>query len=210
MALRLAARTRTAILYPAEEAPPSAYWLATPNGLVTRARVVASDDVPPSYAVEAVEAAVPELPRARVTQLPEIVREQRVPTPTTDDFVAAIGPPPRPPSTVEDKARTALLLWELMVRRMADGWQPSGRYPIEMYGDDLRMRDRLARLEEEIPEGLKPAFRQSVETLDRVFTEHTTQDDGRALKPLEHAGATLANRAWWWQRRPLHQPWDTA
>ncbi|GGZ79806.1 hypothetical protein ACFOOM_07220 [Streptomyces echinoruber] len=86
-----AAAARTIVLYPAEENIPSAYWLVTPTGLVTRARLMASDDETPEYSIDAVEVAVPQLPRARVMQLPEIVREQYVPTPATKEFVLALA-----------------------------------------------------------------------------------------------------------------------
>ncbi|WKX72335.1 hypothetical protein [Streptomyces sp. XD-27] len=74
---RLAAASGTTVVYPAEWFPPSAYWAATPEGLVTRCRVDASDDEEPSYVVDAVEQPVPHLLKARVEPLPEGRRERR-------------------------------------------------------------------------------------------------------------------------------------
>lgn len=80
----------TTVLFPAEEAPPSAYWAVTPEGLLTRARLELSDDEPPFYEVTAVEAPVPQLPRATVTRFAEIVREQRPDTPVAWAFAASV------------------------------------------------------------------------------------------------------------------------
>ncbi|MFJ2583779.1 hypothetical protein [Streptomyces sp. NPDC087538] len=84
-AARFAVAAQTVVLYPAEDHPPSAYWLVTPTGLVTRARLLSSDDQRPEYSIDAAEAAVPQLPGIRAMQLPEIVREQPVPTPPTSE-----------------------------------------------------------------------------------------------------------------------------
>ncbi|MGW2085591.1 hypothetical protein [Streptomyces sp. NPDC001880] len=89
-ASRFAVAAQTVVLYPAEERPPSAYWLVTPTGLVTRARLLASDDERPEYSINAVEAAVPQLPGIRVMQLAEIVRERCVPTPTASKYIHAM------------------------------------------------------------------------------------------------------------------------
>ncbi|MFD0338372.1 hypothetical protein ACFVH0_06700 [Streptomyces sp. NPDC127117] len=97
-ASRFAVAAQTVVLYPAEERLPSAYWLATPTGSVTRARLLASDDERPSYSIDAVEAAVPQLPGIRVMQLPEIAREHHVPTPTTSEYIHAM-PTSRPCAT---------------------------------------------------------------------------------------------------------------
>ncbi len=114
---------------------PSAYWLVTPAGLVTRARLLSSDDENPVYSIDAVEAAVPELPDVRVMQLPEIVREQHVPTPETQNFVRALISLQEAPDAPAElrfadeagspplrRARECLAAWERMVRRMVDSW----------------------------------------------------------------------------------------
>ncbi|MEU0273489.1 hypothetical protein [Streptomyces sp. NPDC006307] len=69
---RVAAATGTTVLYPATDLlNPSAYWAATPEGTVARARLYESDDDEPVLTVDAVEAPVPQLPAARVEPLPE-------------------------------------------------------------------------------------------------------------------------------------------
>ncbi|MEW2123781.1 hypothetical protein AB0891_08690 [Streptomyces sp. NPDC007259] len=81
VAAALAKEAGTTVLFPAVEAPPSAYWAVTPEGLVTRARLEPSDDEPPVFTVTAVEAPVSQLPGAVVTRFAEIVREQRPDSP---------------------------------------------------------------------------------------------------------------------------------
>ncbi|MGP3984237.1 hypothetical protein [Streptomyces sp. KR80] len=76
-AQRLAAAVGAPVLYPAVEDIPSAYWVATPSGTSTRARLLSSDDVPPVHTIDAVESPVAELPHVRVIDLPEIAREHR-------------------------------------------------------------------------------------------------------------------------------------
>ncbi|WP_405898296.1 hypothetical protein OG242_12855 [Streptomyces sp. NBC_00727] len=76
VAAALAKAAGTTVLCPADEAPPSAYWAVTPDGLLTRARLEPSDDEPPVCTVTAVEAPVPQLPGAAVTRFAEIVRER--------------------------------------------------------------------------------------------------------------------------------------
>ncbi|MGW1492135.1 hypothetical protein [Streptomyces sp. NPDC002402] len=90
LARRFAARAGTTVLYPAEAFPPSAYWAVTADGLVTRARLYEPEEHEDAYVVDAVEAPVPDLPEARVTVLPEILREERIEFPVTDAFTAAV------------------------------------------------------------------------------------------------------------------------
>ncbi|WP_214351305.1 hypothetical protein [Streptomyces sp. CJ_13] len=47
LAAGFAKAAMTTVLFPAEEALPSAYWVVTPEGLLTRARLELSDDEPP-------------------------------------------------------------------------------------------------------------------------------------------------------------------
>ncbi len=63
LAARFAEAVGTTVLFPASEAPPSAFWAVTPEGLLTRARFEVSEDDPALHTVTAVEAPVPQLPR---------------------------------------------------------------------------------------------------------------------------------------------------
>ncbi|MFJ9619469.1 hypothetical protein [Streptomyces noursei] len=209
------------MLYPAEENIPSAYWAATPEPVVTRARLVQSDEEPVNFTVDAIEAPVVGLPNAQVMQLPEILATQKIPTPTTDQFAAAVEKlresyDGEPHGSLEDKpgtpvyeARTALFLWERMVRRRESGWEPGGKYPIDVYRKDLALRDELAQLVMVAPPVAREALADSVKNLDDVFVRHTVQDEDGLIVGRRPSGAPAgqAERGWWWQRRPEPMPW---
>ncbi|MFE7040212.1 hypothetical protein ACFU9X_12375 [Streptomyces atratus] len=220
-ASRFAVAAQTVVLYPAEEHLPSAYWLVTPAGLVTRARLLASDDERPEYSIDAVEAAVPQLPDIRVMQLPEIVREQHVPTPTTSEFIHATEllrktqESPTVPVIVDEtgshlyQSRAYLAEWERMVRRMESGWHPTGNYPVELYCEALLARDRIEQLPEELSRPVADLLRKSVEQLDEAFKKCTAPDDTWATGVgVPGSFADLSERGWWWHRKPLTLPWD--
>ncbi|MEU2678936.1 hypothetical protein ABZ638_18845 [Streptomyces sp. NPDC007107] len=212
-ARRLAASLGTTVLYPAQERPPSAYWAAGPDGTVVRARLLEmdqeADDGSPVLVVDAVEAVMEQLPAARVEVLAEILHEEKVDTPVADAFAAATDPRGEaPPGSGVNRSREALLLWERLVRRSDAGWAPGGRYPFELYVEDLRTRDRLAELAGNAgPE--RELLARAVDELDTVFRRSTEDDAGALLGRLTRSGSAVAGRGWWWHRRPVTLPWDS-
>lgn len=220
-ASRFAVAAQTVVLYPAEEQVPSAYWLVTPTGSVTRARLLASDDERPKYSIDAVETAVPQLPGVRVMQLPEIVREQHVPVPATSEFIHATEILRKSPEGLADPAladepgshlyhsRAYLAEWERMVRRMESGWHPTGKYPVELYCEALLARDRIEQLSEQLPRPVADLLRKSAGQLDETFKKCSTPDDAWAAEAGVSGSLTdLSERGWWWHRKPLTHPWD--
>ncbi|MFF4244254.1 hypothetical protein ACFYY2_07240 [Streptomyces sp. NPDC001822] len=209
-ALRLAARLGTTVLHPAQESAPSAYWAVGPDGAVARARVLEADegDGPPCLVVDAVDAPMGQLPAARVEVLAETLRAERWETPVTDTFAAAADPDGEAPATgTVNRAREALLLWERLVRRIDAGWLPDGRYPFELYAEDLRTRDRLEELAAAAgPE--RERLGSAVAELDAVFRRGTNADSGALLGRLTGSGSAVVDRGWWWHRRPAKLPWD--
>jgi hypothetical protein len=196
LARRLAARAGTTVLYPADAFPPSAYWAVTADGLVTRARLYDPDEHEDPYIVDAVEAPVPDLPRAHVTVLPEILREERIGLPVTDAFNAAV--PESSSGSEADAARIGLVMWERLVRRLERDWAPSGRYRLDLYEEDLAERDELEVLEPRLPEAYVKPFRTALGQLDALFRTYTvpTDSDDEAR--------------WWRGRRPRRVPWADA
>ncbi|MGW3625748.1 hypothetical protein [Streptomyces sp. NPDC000880] len=191
LARRLAVRGGTTVLYPAEPFPPSAYWAVTPDGLVTRARLVDPDEDGDPYTVDAVEAAVADLPGAEVTVLPEILREERIDLPVTDAFTAAV--PDSSAGSEADAARVGLVIWERLARRLERDWAPSGHYRADLYEEDLAARDELEVLGSRLPEAYVQPFRTALEQLDDLFRTHTSPGEGSG--------------AWWRCRRPRPVPW---
>ncbi|MFF4156001.1 hypothetical protein [Streptomyces sp. NPDC001678] len=220
LALTFSAATNTVILYPAEEQIPSAYWLATPDRLVTRVRLLSSDDEAASYSIDAAEAYIPQLSQVRTIQLPEIIREHPVPTPTASAFAAAVNSLAQPgeesaavrlPADLEsavERARAYLSEWERLTRRMASGWQPTGRYPADMYCAALQSRDHVDQLAADLPEPVSGLLREALDQLDSEFRTLTQGDGGHEI--AEATGTPhldLLERSWWWQRRPKELPW---
>ncbi|WP_418958853.1 hypothetical protein [Streptomyces tritici] len=181
LAAALAGRTGAGVLYPDERADPETYWLADPGGTVTRLRLLASDEETPTYTVDAVEAPSLAFPFAKVTPLAEILREEPIATPVA----SALG--------LDGPAVVSLTVWERLVRRMAAGWPPAGRYLPELYAEDLRTRDFLERELAEAPEPAGAALAAATAEVDALFRELTEEDP-----------AAPADAPWWRTRRPRH------
>ncbi|MCM9080060.1 hypothetical protein OG304_19040 [Streptomyces sp. NBC_00160] len=210
----------TTVLFPAEEAPPSAYWAVTPEGLLTRARLEPSDGEPSRYEVTAVEAPVPQLPRATVTRFAEIVREQRPDTPVARAFAVSVekvrqaAPGLARPSLDDGTAgpvRTAkgnLVAWERGITQMESGWAPSGWYPACLYRERLECRDELAGIGARLPRDVAELLDEALEQLDGRFAAATEEDPSGSLRrELTGGSAERTPVGWWWRRRPNPRPW---
>lgn len=202
------------VIYSDDSSPMSAHWLAAGDGTVTRARLDDSYDEVPVYTVDAVEAPVPDLPHVKIARLPEIVREQRKPTPVSDDLATSlnalgtdrtgdIGSPNR-------EVGMRLGAWEQFVRTLADGWAPAGWYPADMYAECLVVRDELEVLGRQLPRRAAELLVAAVATVDREFVELTVpalawQSELRAMPGTDVPGEEADG--WWWRRRPEPLPW---
>ncbi|WP_223185243.1 hypothetical protein [Streptomyces sp. CBMA152] len=221
LAAGFAKAAMTTVLFPAVEAPPSAYWAVTPEGLLTRARLELSDDERPVYTVTAVEAPVPQLPRAAVTRFAEIVREQRPDTPVAEAFAASVDRLRETASglarfSLDDatgssvwSAKQNLVVWERVIRQMESAWAPSGWYPADLYRERLEARDELAGIGARLPREVTELLGTAREELDRRFVAATAEDPSGSLRrELTGASADPASVNWWWHRRPKHTPWE--
>lgn len=196
LARGLAARTAASVLHPSPDLDlDSAYWVATPDGRVVRCRLETIDsDEDTTYRVDAVEAQVADLPRAKVEILPEVLEHELVATPLSDAFLAAY--PQGTAASVEGRVRHGLRVWERLVRRLETAqWGPSGRYHRALYRRDLRARDDLERLVPAAGEAYAQALRTVVEQLDDGFRRSTAR------------GAHPQGDRWWWDRNPSGVPW---
>ncbi|WP_324787405.1 hypothetical protein [Streptomyces sp. H51] len=202
----LAAGLDGSVLYPADPADldlPSAYWVAVPDGRAVRCRLEAVDTEAvdteaadgTAYRVDAVEEPVPDLPRARVESLPEVLDREPVPTPVADAFLT--GYPRGTTASMEGRVHYSLRVWERLVRRLEADWGPSGRYREDLFRRDLESRNELGRLLTRIDEAHADALRSALTLLDRTFLDRT--------EPT----ATEDPERWWWHRRPRRTPWPT-
>ena len=194
----IATRLDTPVLWAAQEFPPSAYWLITSDGTLTRARVYDEDDGDlAAYRLDAVEKPVPRLPSVRVERLPEVIREHRVPTPVTDEVAAWLADEdtvlPEDSHEAVRLAHTYLAVWEQLTERMAADWPPDGWYPTDFYRDDLTTRDQLDTAVTRLPAAATGRFRWAIGRVDEKFKTLTHQ----TTAPPAQSG-----NAWWWQRVP--------
>ncbi|MEW1723564.1 hypothetical protein [Streptomyces sp. NPDC093109] len=205
LAVEFARRAGVAVLYPDDRTDPETYWLTAPDpaspgsGAATavRARLVASDDDPPSYTVDAVETPVAAFPRAQVGPLAEILRSEPVPTPVAAAVAAAVGS--------EGPAVVSLYIWERLGRRMAAGWPPGGRYLPELYAEGLAARDLFDEQAARRAPAERAALLNAVAELDELFLTHTVDDGGAALR----AAGVQAGASPWWRRAPAKPPWPS-
>ncbi|WP_405869658.1 hypothetical protein [Streptomyces sp. NBC_00005] len=197
LAQGLAVRTATSVLYPALDLDlDSAYWVAAASdGRAARCRLEAIDsDEDTTYRVDAVEEAVPDLPRAKVEILSEVLDHEPVETPLSDAFLATY--PTGTAASVEGRVRYGLQVWERLVRRLAKAqWGPSGRYREDLFQRDLRARDDLSQLVTEVDDEHAEDLRTVLAHLDADFRTWT------------EPGTHTETERWWWDRSPARIPW---
>ncbi|WP_030943729.1 hypothetical protein [Streptomyces sp. NRRL S-646] len=201
----------TVVLFPAEEAPPSAYWLATEDGLVTRARLYEPDDEEPRFRIDRIEAPVARLSHVTVARIPEVVSELKIATPLADAFAEHLHhmhpEEASTPGTPIWRASNSLGAWEKLVRQMEAGWAPSGWYPPALFRQRLESRDKLEHVHRQLPENASALLQNALEPLDALFTQLTVEDPGLLRKELTGPEDTASEHGWWWNRRPEPLPW---
>jgi hypothetical protein len=200
------------VLYPAESYPPSAYWVASPDGPPTRARVYdGQGDHQDLVVIDAVERPVALLPNVRVEAQPEVIRHYSLATPVFDEFTAWLVTyltGPDRPGDATWHARNRLGAWENLAVRMASGWPPDGWYPAEYYKDDLETRDELAAAGASLPAEVASRLAEAITTLDDAFRMRTHEADPlHVAEVLGAAAEDIASRGWWWRRLPDPEPW---
>ena len=212
LASAFARAANTVVLFPAEDVPASAYWLATADGLVTRTRLYDSEDEEPRYTIDTVEAPVDRLPHVTVARIPEVVRELEIATPVSDAFDAHLGRMHPDEAGISGTplwmTSDRLGAWEKLVRHMEAAWAPSDWCPPDIYRERLEARDELEQVRGQLPQDVSTLLQNALEPLDALFAELTVDDTGGLLRkelPLEE-DAALA-RGWWWNRRPNPLPW---
>lgn len=202
LSLDLACALATAVLFPPVENIPSLWKVATPRGDVAYARLHEPEHDADLFRVTDVEIPVPELPDATVSRFPDVIKMLHIPTPVVDAHISG---------KVEGelkKLRSFVVSWERLTVRMVTGWPPFAWYPAEMYEEDLHCRDRVQRLAEAASASGDSSVLDMLSELDVVYREMTLDDGGQALaEACEFSVDALADRAWYWRRRPVDLPW---
>ena len=195
LALGLAVRAATSVLHPAEDLNlDSAYWVAVPDGRTVRCRLETIDsDEDTTYRVDAVEEYVPDLPRAKVEILPEVLDDEPIATPVSDAFLTTF--PRGTTASVEGRVHYSLRVWERLVHRLTTEWNPSGRYREDLFQRDLRARDDLGQLVTEVDAEHAEYLRATLARLDDGFRNRT------------ELGDHTETERWWRNRSPKSVPW---
>ncbi|MEU1704759.1 hypothetical protein ABZ478_05070 [Streptomyces sp. NPDC005706] len=211
LAAALARVIHSAVLFPAEEALPSAYWLATEDGVITRTRLNSSDDEEPRYTIDVVETPVAQLPHVSVERITEVVPEQQVTTPVSAAIAAHVQrmfpEESKSPGTPHWCASNRLGAWEKLIRQMEAGWAPSGWYPSDLYLERLEARDELVQASDRLPEAVTALLGNALAPLDTLFTQMTVEDTDQLCRELARARGIVPGHGWWWDRRPDPLPW---
>ncbi|HEY0698045.1 MAG TPA: hypothetical protein VGD43_09580 [Micromonospora sp.] len=217
VATLLAHHLGTVVAYQGTEPQPSAHWLVGPDGRRTRARIFEEDyddssSEEPVYRIDAVERPLAALPGLRVAAIPEVIRENRMPTPITGQIKVVLEPWSGPDTLSERAAwyaRTRLGAWEGMVARMAAGWPPDGWYPAVYYREDLETRDELAGAGQTLPKEVRAPFAEALAEVDKRFVALTEDDGGAALTAELGPGHVIPAdpERWWWRRISYPVPW---
>ncbi|MFJ9553890.1 hypothetical protein ACIRPH_08735 [Nocardiopsis sp. NPDC101807] len=190
------------ILFPAEEKYPSLWRVATPRGEVAYARLREPEDDAEVFRITDVEIPVPELPGASISRFPEVIKVLQLPTPIVDSYI---------PGEAEGglwEIRGLAVNWERLTVRMATGWPPVAWYPASMYEEDLRFRDKVQKLAQDISDDDRGLVLEMLDEVDGVYRGMTVEDGGLAL--AEACGLSLGDfvgRPWYWLRRPYELPW---
>ena len=204
LSLRLSTELQTVTLFPEGQTVPSVRQLTTPRGELMHARLEEPDDESAVTRVAEVEAPVPELRQAAVARFPDIIKELQLHNPITDSLF---------PETEEHRdpqwTHIHLVAWERLTVRMASNWPPSAWYPASMYVGDLRYRDELDDYIAKLPKPQREAAEEARQRIDDRYRELTVDDDGSSLIRAGCASSEeIAQRPWYWRRRPNPIPWD--
>lgn len=176
--------------------------VALPTGDLTLARVLQSEETGTGFSVESAESPLEDFPDIPVARFPEVVRAFDVPTPMTDSL--------RSTGSTDIPAMIGGLLanWERLCVRIRSDWPPSGWYSADLFREDLEFRDQLESALREVPENERKSVETGMRELDASYRELTVIDEGLALSHALQCEVTdLADRPWYWHRRPLTLPW---
>ncbi|WP_441246919.1 hypothetical protein [Kitasatospora sp. McL0602] len=218
LAACLAGRLKQPILFPDPSVLPSAYWVADSLGNVARARLYSSDEQDFTYRIDVVDAPILGLPDTPVARIPEAIRLLSIETPRSDEFRALLGqagnimPDPEGTSDLGGGYRGLagdVESWERLAVRMSQNWPPYSWYPADFYSENLRIRDRLKEESEGRDSKAAELADSFIADIDEVYRRLTVDDSGAALaSAIGEPASSLAERDWWWHRRPVALPWD--
>ncbi|MFD3685004.1 hypothetical protein ACFWTE_09340 [Nocardiopsis sp. NPDC058631] len=202
LSLELARMLGGVVMFPGAEVAPSIWKLATSRGEIAYARVEEPEYEGQELRVVGVEIAVPELPRARVSRFPEVIKVLQLPTLIADSFISEDA------EGAMREIRGLAMNWERLSVRMSSGWPPLSWYPASIYVEDLHCRDKADRIQRELSRDEAKLASELFGVLDSRYSDNTVEDGGHALvEAREVASDFLLACSWYWLRRPIDVPW---
>lgn len=99
------------------------------------------------------------------------------------------------------------LMWEGLIFRMENKWEPDGYYLFDEYLNDLESRSALSEVVESAPDRTSAKLSTLLSLLDKRFFEKTVLDGGLELGKWRKVRPSAVDPVLW-ERRPLQLPWS--
>ncbi|WP_141924280.1 hypothetical protein [Haloactinospora alba] len=99
-------------------------------------------------------------------------------------------------------------IWEMLVRNMADEWEPDVFCDPAEYINDIIVRDRIDKIIAEYPVLGQPPLDSLLAELDAWFMHYSVYDGGAELSLWRPKSENFAERNERWRRKPVTIPWN--
>lgn len=97
--------------------------------------------------------------------------------------------------------------WEIMIKRMENGWGSDNFYDPAEYINNLIVRDGIDEVIAEYPVLGQPPLDGLLAELDSRFMEYSVYDGGAELALWRPKGENFAEKNERWKRKPTIIPW---
>ncbi|TDC50763.1 hypothetical protein E1281_21520 [Actinomadura sp. KC345] len=96
--------------------------------------------------------------------------------------------------------------WEILIRRIEEGWRRQDYYMVYEYLNDLTYRNAIEEFLGAMRAGTRTKIARCVGRLDARFRAVTYEDGGAELSRYWRPLAEGREVRWWWTRRPIDLP----
>lgn len=195
--LRLAQKLGVIVVFSGNTMFPSVWRAASPEGNVIYIRLEHPSHEGGDLRIIGTQLPLPGFPHVPLDEFPDLIRAEQIPTPAVDSFY------------VEDqtgelrKFYQLAVGWERLTKRMGTGWPPFGWYPLNLYQEDLEMREEAGKIADLLPEKESEKAHSLLTQLDQKFYKETVETkQGKTTLEAE-------DKSPWYKRRvPRVAPWQ--
>ena len=195
--LRLAQKLGVIVVFPGNTMFPSVWRAASPEGNVIYIRLEHPSHEGGDLRIIGTQLPLPGFLHVPLDEFPDLIRVEQIPTPAVDSFY------------VEDqtgelrKFYQLAVGWERLTKRMGTGWPPFGWYPLNLYQEDLEMREEAGKIADLLPEKESEKAHSLLTQLDQKFYKETVETkQGKTTLEAE-------DKSPWYKRRvPRVAPWQ--